>query len=66
MILENQIIELRKPLLWRTSYWATLRPGTLSYRVFARQMTNPPAACALHAVYRNRHAPRRQEALSAR
>jgi hypothetical protein len=66
-ILENQIIELHRPLLWRTSYWATLRPGTLSYRVFARQMTNPPTVCALHTLYRNRHVPQHQdEALSAR
>lgn len=48
MILKNQIIDQRKPLLSPTSYWATLRPGTLSYRVFAKQMTNPPAACGLH------------------
>ena len=47
-ILKNQLIDQRKPLLSPTSYWATLRPGTLSYRVFARQMTNPPAACGLH------------------
>ncbi len=44
-ILENQMIEQRKPLLTRTSYWSTLQPGTVSYRVFARQMTNVPAAC---------------------
>jgi hypothetical protein len=47
-ILENQIIEKRKPLLTRSSYWSTLRPGTLSYRVFAKQMTNPPATCGRH------------------
>ena len=44
-ILDNQIIEQRKPLLSSTSYWSTLQPGTVSYRVFARQMTNVPAAC---------------------
>ena len=48
-ILENQIIDQHKPLLTRSSYWSTLRPGTLSYRVFAKQMTNPPAACGRHA-----------------
>lgn len=48
MILENQLITQRKPLLSPTSYWATLRPGTISYRIFAKQMTNPPAACGLH------------------
>ncbi len=47
-ILDEQIISQRKPLLTRSSYWSTLRPGTVSYRVFARQMTNPPEACELH------------------
>ena len=56
-ILENQIIEQRKPLLSRTSYWSTLRPGTKSYRVFAKQMTNPPPACGLHASRKHRRAP---------
>ncbi len=55
MILDNQIIEQHKPLLTRSSYWATLRPGTLSYRVFAKQMTNPPAACGLHLVRGHHH-----------
>lgn len=45
MILENQIITKREPLLTRRSYWATLRPGTFSYRIFAKEMVNPPAAC---------------------
>jgi hypothetical protein len=49
-ILKNQIVDQHKPLLSPTSYWATLRPGTLSYRVFAKQMTNPPAACGLHGT----------------
>ena len=44
-ILVNQIIDEHKPLLSRTGYWSTLRPGTLSYRVFAKQMTNVPIAC---------------------
>jgi hypothetical protein len=47
-ILTNQIIVHHKPLLSRTGYWSTLQPGRPSYRVFARQMTNPPAACGLH------------------
>jgi hypothetical protein len=46
-ILENQIIVQHKPLLSASGYWSTLRPGTASYRVFAKEMTNPPAACAL-------------------
>ncbi len=44
-ILKNQLIDLDEPLLTPKSYWATLRPDTVSYRVFARQMTNVPVAC---------------------
>jgi hypothetical protein len=44
-ILFNQIIVQHKPLLSRSGYWSTLRPDGTSYRVFAKQMTNPPAAC---------------------
>lgn len=44
-ILDNQLFVLHKPLLSSTSYWSTLQPGTVSYRVFARQMTNVPSAC---------------------
>jgi hypothetical protein len=46
-ILEKQIIEQHKPLLSGSGYWSTLRPGTVSYRVFAKQMTNVPAACGV-------------------
>jgi len=45
-ILDNQIIEHHKPLITRHSYWSPLQPGTVPYRVFAKEMTNPPAACA--------------------
>jgi hypothetical protein len=48
-ILDKQIIERHKPLLYRAGYWSTLQPGRPSYRVFAKQMTNPPLACGLHA-----------------
>ena len=44
-ILDHQIIEQHKPIYSRTSYWATLQPGTGSFRVFAKQMTNLPLAC---------------------
>jgi hypothetical protein len=44
-ILDNQLFTLNKPLLTSTSYWSTLQPGTVSFRVFAKQMTNVPAAC---------------------
>jgi hypothetical protein len=46
-ILVNQIIVRRKPLLTRSAYWSTLQPGTPSYRVFVKQMTNPPVSCGL-------------------
>jgi hypothetical protein len=46
-ILSRQIVDQNKPLLTRASYWSTLQPGSRSYRVFAKQMTNPPAACGL-------------------
>src|SRR6516162_293142 len=46
-ILQNQIVDKHQPLLTRTSYWSTLQPGRLSYRVFAKQMINPPEACGV-------------------
>jgi hypothetical protein len=61
MILENQIIQLHHPLLWHGSYWATLRPGSVSYRIFAKQMTNPPAACGLHTDHPDRHPQQQQD-----
>ena len=47
-IMQNQIIDQHKPLIAHSSYWSTLQPGTASYRVFAKQMANVPAACGLH------------------
>ncbi len=44
-ILYNQLIEQHKPLLSRSSYWATLRPGKSGYKVFLKQMANVPAVC---------------------
>src|ERR1700687_855926 len=46
-ILANQIIVQHKPLLTRSGYWSSLHPDGLSYRVFAKQMSNPPTACRL-------------------
>jgi hypothetical protein len=46
-ILVNQTIVQHKPLLTRSGYWSTLQPDGPSFRVFAKQMTNPPAACGL-------------------
>lgn len=51
-ILESQLIEHRKPLLSKTSYWATLRPGFPGYQVFLKQMTNAPSACGRKTVHR--------------
>ena len=48
-ILTQQIIEMHRPLLSRSGYWSTLHWGTSDYRMFAKQMTNPPAACELRA-----------------
>ena len=48
-ILDQQMIGQHKPLLSRTGYWSTLRPGTVSYRVFAKQMANVPVACGMRA-----------------
>ena len=49
-ILDKQIVEQHKPLLSRSGYWSTLRPGTESYRVFAKQMANVPTACGAHTA----------------
>ena len=59
-ILDHQIIEQHKPLYSSKSYWVTLQPGTYSYRLFAKQMTNPPAACQLHATKQHHQASERE------
>jgi hypothetical protein len=46
-ILAQQIIDMHKPLFSNSGYWSTLRRGNPDYRMFAKQMTNPPAACRL-------------------
>lgn len=46
-ILTRQIIDNQEPLFTRLSYWSTLQPGTASFHVFEKQMTNPPQACGL-------------------
>ena len=45
LILDNQLIALKRPLLSRFSYWSTLQPGGPSYRVFLKQMANVPRVC---------------------
>jgi len=62
-ILEQALVQQHKPLLSRTQYWSTLQPGTASYRVFAKQMTNVPAACGLRT--RAKNLPQRQEELTS-
>jgi len=44
-ILTNQLVDQRKPLLTRSSYWSTLRPGYPGYSTFLKQMANTPEAC---------------------
>lgn len=46
-ILDYQLNVKHERLLSSKSYWSTLRPGTESFRVFARQMTNIPAPCRI-------------------
>jgi hypothetical protein len=44
-IIRNQLIDQHKPLLSSTSYFATLQPGTVSVKVFLKQMANVPSVC---------------------
>jgi hypothetical protein len=44
-IMRTQLIKRRKPLVSSASYWSTLQPGTISYKVFLKQMANVPAVC---------------------
>ncbi|HUA91538.1 MAG TPA: hypothetical protein VL991_03170 [Terracidiphilus sp.] len=44
-ILDNQLIAQHKPVLSKSSYWVTLRPGTYSFQLFFKQMANEPEAC---------------------
>jgi hypothetical protein len=57
-IMKNQLVDLHEPLLTSKSYWSTLRPSTLSYRVFVKQMANAPATCGTKAP----RSPRRTDA----
>lgn len=49
-ILQNQLIDQGKPLLSKSSYWSTLRPGYPGYKVFLKQMTNVPEPCGRKRV----------------
>jgi hypothetical protein len=53
-IMKNQLVDLNRPLVESKSYWGTLRPGTVSYQVFARQMANVPMACGAKTAPRKR------------
>ena len=65
-ILKRQIIDNHKPIFSSTGYWSTLQPGTVSYRVFAKQMVNPPLVCGSAANTRHTQAGRKNpQALSA-
>jgi hypothetical protein len=44
-ILENQLVTKNKPVLSKSSYWETLRPGTYGFTRFMKQMDNEPEAC---------------------
>ena len=57
-ILKHQIIDNHKPILSPTGYWSTLRPGTISYKVFAKQMTNVPLACRTERWKERRQRPK--------
>lgn len=52
-ILHNQLIDRHKPLLTKSSYWSTLRPGWPGYSVFIKQMSNVPPACGRRVRSRN-------------
>jgi hypothetical protein len=49
-ILENQLVVQKRPLLTKSSYWSTLRPGWPGYRVFLEQMANVPSACGRRPI----------------
>ena len=60
-ILDQEVVVQHKPLLSRAEYWSTLQPGTASYRVFLKQMTNVPAGCRVRARLVRASQPRHEE-----
>jgi hypothetical protein len=46
-ILHNQLMDQHRPLVSVKSYWSTLQPGTVSFRVFRKQMANVPEVCRI-------------------
>ena len=63
-IMEQELIAQHKGLLSRTQYWSTLQPGTVSYRVFAKQMANVPEACGVRKRTERKTKPRHIETAS--
>lgn len=63
-ILDKQLVAQKKPLLSKSSYWSTLRPGFPGYRTFIQQMRNVPAACG-HSRKTVRHEPEEAAGLAA-
>jgi len=64
--MENQVVTQGKPLVSRTSYWATLQPGTAGFRVFSKQMANVPASCGVRGRRVARSAPLQATAMETR
>lgn len=54
-IMKTQLVEHRKPLVSSASYWSTLQPGTISYKVFLKQMTNVPEVCRVAPAVQSAH-----------
>jgi len=48
-ILRYQIIDQRKPLITKKTYWEPLQPHTGPHVTFLKQMTNPPASCGVES-----------------
>jgi hypothetical protein len=61
-IIKNQLIDQQKPLLSSSSYFSTLQPGTVSVKVFLKQMANVPAACSRRPARGEQPTPIRQAA----
>jgi len=64
-IIRYQLIDQHKPLLSSTSYFATLQPGTISVKVFLKQMANVPAVCGRPVRTQPRPEPSIREAAEA-
>ncbi len=63
-ILDNQLMTQHKPVLSKNSYWVTLRPGTMSFHVFEKQLANLPEECG-PSPFRRRSAAKATPAAAA-